>query len=74
MVFSKIKTILIEEFEIEDEDIALDSSFVEDFGFDSIDMYDLVMSCEDEFEKEIPDEVLENIANIGDLVNFVSEN
>ncbi len=74
MVFSKIKTILIEEFEIEEADIALDSSFVEDFGFDSIDIYDLVMSCEDVFEKEIPDEALEDIANIGDLVNFISEN
>lgn len=73
MAFKKIKQILCEEFEIEDIDITEDASLQEDLGLDDIDIYDLVMSIEDEFEMELPDEELERIVTVGDLVEFVKE-
>ena len=74
MAFEKIKQILCNDFEIDDIDITLDSAFLEDLGLDSIDMVDLTMSIEDEFEMELPDEELERITTVGDLVKFVEEN
>lgn len=74
MAFEKIKQILCNDFEIDEIDITLDAAFLEDLGLDSIDMVDLTMSIEDEFEMELPDEELERITTVGDLVKFVEEN
>ncbi len=72
MSFEKIKHILCEEFEIDEQDISFDASIYEDLGLDSeTDIYDLVMSVEDTFEIELPDEVLEEIETVGDLVEFI---
>ncbi len=73
MAFEKIKQILCEEFEIEDIDVTADASLQEDLGLEELDLYDLVMSIEDEFEMELPDEELEKIVTVGDLVEFVKE-
>lgn len=74
MVFSKIKQILCEEFEIDDEEVVMEANLCEDLDIDEIDIYDLVMSVEDEFQMELPDEALENIFTVGDLVKFIEEN
>ena len=74
MTFEKIKNILCDEFEIEEDEISLDSALLSDLGLDSIDLYDLVMSVEDTFEMELPDEELEKISTVGDLVKFIEEN
>lgn len=74
MTFEKIKRIFCEEFEIDEADITLDSVIRDDFWIDEIDIYDLVMSVEDEFNKELPDEALERIITVGDLVKFIEEN
>ena len=75
MVFEKIKQILCEEFEIDELEISLDSVILSyEFGMDELDLYDLVMSLEDAFELEIPDEALENISTVGDMVKFIEEN
>ncbi len=83
MVFEKIKTILIEEFDIDESEISPDSLFDDDFGFDDVDFADFVMSCEDAFEKELPLDIecddsdscsLGDIKTIGDLVKFIEEN
>ncbi len=72
MSFEKIKHILCEEFEIDEQDISLDASIYEDLGLDSeTDIYDLVMSVEDTFEIELPDEDLEEIETVNDLVKFI---
>ncbi len=72
MSLEKIKHILCEEFEIDEQDISLDASIYEDLGLDSeTDIYDLVMSVEDTFEIELPDEDLEEIETVGDLVKFI---
>ncbi len=72
MSYEKIKHILCEEFEIDEQDISLDASIYEDLGLDSeTDIYDLVMSVEDTFEIELPDEDLEEIETVEDLVKFI---
>lgn len=74
MVFEKLKRIILEYIEIDDEDFVAELSFVEDLGFDELDMADLTMDVEDGFEIELSDESLEAIKTIGDLVKFIEEN
>ena len=74
MVFSKVKQILCEEFEVDSSEVLADAKLYEDLDIDEIDIYDLVMSVEDEFEIELPDEALEEIFTVGDLVKFIEEN
>lgn len=70
MAFERIKRILCEEFEIDEADISLSSSIAEDLDLVDTDLYDFVMSLEDEFEAELPDEALEEIETLDDLVRF----
>ena len=75
MVFEKIKEILAEQLDIENVDsITMDSLLVEDLGADSLDSIDIVMSVEDEFKIEVPDEVVENMTTVADIVNFIENN
>lgn len=75
MVFEKIKEILAEQLDIENaESITMDSLLVEDLGADSLDSIDIVMSIEDEFKLEVPDEVIENINSVADIVNYIENN
>ena len=74
MVFEKLKRIILEYIEIDDEDFVAELSFVEDLGFDELDMADLTMDVEDGFEIELSDESLEAIKTIGDLVKFIENN
>ena len=66
MIFEKVKGILAEQLDIDEDSITADSSIVEDLGADSLDIVDLVMSLEDEFDTEIPDEAIEGIKTVGD--------
>lgn len=74
MVFEKIRKILSEQLDIEEDKITLSSNIVEDLGADSLDIVDLLMSLEDEFDVEVPDEEIENIKTIGDMVNYIENN
>ena len=74
MVFEKIKEIIAEQLEINEDDIKMESELLEDLGADSLDVVDLVMSIEDEFDLEVPDDVIENMKTIGDAVKFIEEN
>lgn len=74
MVFNKIKQILCEEFEIDENEVVMNADLTADLDIDEIDIYDLVMSVEDEFQMELPDEALEKISTVGDLVKFIEEN
>lgn len=74
MPYEKIKQIICEEFEIDEADVTPDASIAEDLGLVDTDLYDLVMSVEDTFETELPDEALEEIVTIGDLVKYIEEN
>ena len=71
MVFEKVRDILCEQLDLEPEDITLDTNIIEDLGADSLDLVDFVMSLEDEFDKEIPDEDIEKIKTVGDIVSYI---
>lgn len=72
MVFEKIVDILAEQLDIENKNnIAMDSELVDDLGADSLDSIDIVMSVEDEFGIEVPDEVIENIKTVADIVDYI---
>ena len=73
MVFEKIRDISCDQLELEEEDVTMDSVLLEDLGADSIDLADLVMTFEDEFDMEISDEDLENIKTVADIVKFIEE-
>ena len=71
MVLEKVKAILSEQFDVEEDSITADTSIADDLGADSLDVVDLLMSIEDEFEIEIPDEEIDNIKRGGDPVNYI---
>lgn len=72
MVFEKVRTILVDQLGIDDEDkVTMDASIVDDLGADSLDVVDLIMSLEEEFDVEIPDEDVESMKTVGDIVKYV---
>lgn len=71
MVLEKIKAILSEQFSVEEDDITVDTLLEDDLGADSLDVVDLLMTIEDDFEVEIPDEEVENIKTVGALVEYI---
>ena len=74
MVLEKLKAILAEQFDVEEEKITAETDLQEDLGADSLDVVDLLMSIEDEFDIEIPDEEIENIKTVGALVSYIEAN
>ncbi|WP_099204367.1 acyl carrier protein [Scatolibacter rhodanostii] len=71
MVLEKVKAILSEQFDVEEDTITADSTLADDLGADSLDVVDLLMTIEDEFEVEVPDTEVENIKTVGDLVSYI---
>ncbi len=73
MVFEKIRKILCEQLDIDEDTVSMESNIAEDLGADSMDVVDLIMSIEDEFEVEVPDEKIESIKTVGDVVNYIEQ-
>ena len=73
MVFEKVLEILFDHLDIEEDQVNMESSITEDLGADSLDVVDLVMSLEEEFDTEIPDEEVENIKTVGDIVKYIED-
>jgi acyl carrier protein len=71
-VEAKVKSIISEQLGVKEEEIKTNSSFIEDLGADSLDIVELVMQMEEEFEVEIPDEEAENIKTVQDAVNYIN--
>ena len=74
MIFDKIKDIIIDQLQVEESDVAMDTNLMKDLSADSLDAVEIIMAIEDEFGIEIPDEDAENIQTVGDLVKYVEEN
>ena len=74
MVLEKVKAILAEQFDVEEDKITDATDLQEDLGADSLDVVDLLMSIEDEFEIEVPDDEIENIKTVGALVSYIEAN
>jgi len=71
MIFNKIRDIISDQLGIDAEEITMESSFVDDLGADSLDIVELIMALETEFDLEIPDEDAEKISIVGDVVNYI---
>mgnify|MGYP000409204306 CR=1 FL=1 len=74
MVFDKVVEILSEQLGVAPEKISMDSLLEEDLDADSLDSIDIVMSIEDEFGIEVPDEVIAEMKSVADIVNFIESN
>ena len=73
MVLEKVKMILSSQFDVEEDSITPETNSADDLGADSLDVVDMLMSLEDEFDVEIPDEEIENFHTVGDVVAYVEE-
>lgn len=73
MVFDKVKKIIVDQLDVEEDKVTEAASITDDLGADSLDVVDLVMSFEEEFDIEIPDDQVEKIKTVGDIVNFIEE-
>ena len=74
MIFDKVKTILAEQLDVDAEALSMETDIAKDLNADSLDVVEILMSLEDEFSVEIPDEEIENIKTIGDLVEYIENN
>ena len=72
-VADKVKSIIVEQLGVDEEEVTPDASFVDDLGADSLDTVELVMAFEEEFDIEIPDDAAEHIQTVGDAVKFIAE-
>lgn len=71
MVLEKLIALLAEQLDVDAGEITEETDIIDDLGADSLDVVDLVMSLEDEFDLEIPDEDIENIRTVGELVKYL---
>ena len=72
--YTRIRKIIIEQLGSEDADITLEASFIDDLGADSLDIVELIMALEEEFDIEIPDSEAEKITSVGDVVEYIKNN
>ena len=71
MVFDKVKELIAEQLDVDADTVTVTSNIQDDLGADSLDLFEMVMAFEEEFEVEIPSEDLEQIATIGDVVKYL---
>ena len=72
-VADKVKSIIVEQLGVDEEEVTADASFVDDLGADSLDTVELVMAFEEEFSVEVPDEDAEKLQTVGDVVKYIEE-
>ena len=73
MVFDRVKEILCDQLDVEPEKATMDSLIADDLGADSLDVVEVIMSLEDEFGIEVPDEAVKDVRTVGDVVNYIEE-
>lgn len=74
MTFEKLKDIVAEQLGVEADEVTLEANIQDDLGADSLDVVDLITTIEDEFDISIPDETVEQIKTVGDIVNYIDAN
>lgn len=72
-MLEKMKEIIAEQLSVEADGITMETSFKEDLGADSLDLFELVMALEDEYSIEIPSEDLQNLLTVGDVMNYLKD-
>ena len=71
MAFEKVKEIVVEQLGVEENEVIMEASFIDDLGADSLDIVELIMALEEEFDLEIPDKEAEKISTVGDAVEYI---
>ena len=71
MIFDRVKTIINEQLGVNEDEISMESNFLEDFGADSLELIDLIMALESEFDIEVPEDDIEEIETVGDVVSYL---
>ena len=71
MEFERVKNVIVDQLSVDADGVALEASFVDDLGADSLDVVELIMGLETEFDIEIPDEDAEKISTVGDAVEYI---
>lgn len=71
-IFERVKNIIVEQLDVDEDQVTLEASFVDDLDADSLDVVELVMEFEDEFDLEIADEEAEQIVTVGDAVDYIN--
>ena len=72
--FDKVRDIVVEQLGVEADEVAIESKFIDDLGADSLDIVELIMAFEEEFNIEIPDEAAEKIKTVQDVVTYIDQN
>ncbi len=73
-IFEKIKEIIVEQLGVTESSVTMEASFIDDLGADSLDIVELIMALEEEFDLEIPDTDAEKIVSVSDVVDYIKEN
>lgn len=74
MIFEKVQEKVAEQLGVDVEEVLMESSFIDDLGADSLDIVELLMALEEEFDIEIPDEEAEKLTSVGDVVEYIKNN
>ena len=72
-VFEKVKGIIVEQLGVTEDTVTMEASFIDDLGADSLDIVELVMALEEEFDMEIPDADAEKVVTVGDVVDYIKD-
>ena len=73
-IFDKVKEIIIEQLGVPESTITTEASFIDDLGADSLDIVELIMALEEEFDLQIPDSDAEKVVTVGDVVEYIKDN
>ena len=73
-IFEKVKEIIVEQLGVEEDIVKGEASFIDDLGADSLDVVELIMALEEEFDIEIPDAEAEKVATVNDVVEYIAQN
>ena len=73
-IFEKVKEVIMDQLAVEDDAIKMETSFIDDLGADSLDIVELIMALEEEFDLQIPDSEAEKIMTVGDVVEYIKNN
>ena len=72
-VLEKVKGIIVEQLGVSDTAVTMEASFIDDLGADSLDIVELIMALEEEFDIEIPDADAEKVVTVGDVVDYIKD-
>lgn len=72
-MFDTVKKIILEQFDVDEDDITFETSLTDDLDADSLELVELLLAFEDEFDVKIPDEEAESMKTVGDIVRYIEE-